>query len=205
MIIPCFRDRPCDMLDEEEAVIDTAEVAARVKEYEEYLVDRGMSWPQCVNLLVGLTEDQLSAVLSSTQNRPWKKLTPPVQQIYARMDCWMNTRHLGLLIKLIRLPCTILHPKLINVLTINQVGAEQLGTKKRMQPRKSATVVVPARARSKSRTKIKPNSPFNWEEVLAETLTPRFSALAATEKDAESSPNVPLIKANLLLSTLENW
>ena len=201
MIIPCFRD----MLYEEEAVIDTADVAARVKEYKEYLLDLGLSWRQCVNLLVGLTEDQLSAVLSSTQNRPWKQLTPPVQQIYARMDCWMNTRHLGLLIKLIRLPCTILHPKLINVLTINQVGAVQLGTKKRMQQRKSATVVVPARARSKSRTKIKPNSPFNWEEVLAETLTPRFSAFAATEKDAESSPNVPLIKANLWLNTLENW
>ena len=161
-------------------VIDTADVVARANDYKEYLSARGLSWRKFAEKLLGLTEDKLSAVLSANQNRPWEQLTPKVKLIYARMDCWMNTRHLGLLIKLIkRLPCTILNPKLINCntfktapnhctdqkthcqlrkflffhvhfLTINQVGAVQLGAIKRRQ-----SVEFPARARSKSRKKMK--------------------------------------------------
>ena len=72
------------------AVIDTADVAARVKNYKEHLLQLGLSWRQFAKKLLGLTEDQLSVLLYSSPIRTWEQLTSPEQKIYGRMDSWMK-------------------------------------------------------------------------------------------------------------------
>ena len=72
------------------AVIDTADVAARVKNYKEHLLQLGLSWRQFAKKLFGLTEEQLSVLLYSSPIRTWEQLTSPEQKIYGRMDSWMK-------------------------------------------------------------------------------------------------------------------
>ena len=73
--------------DVQEAKVDTAAVAERVRYYLKY---NQIQWTRFASLVLGVSQGRLSTLLGKP--KPWQQLAPRVQALYQRMQLWMDTK-----------------------------------------------------------------------------------------------------------------
>ena len=73
--------------DVQEAEVDTAAVAERVRYYLKY---NQIQWTRFASLVLGVSQGRLSTLLGKP--KPWQQLAPRVQALYQRMQLWMDTK-----------------------------------------------------------------------------------------------------------------
>jgi len=73
--------------DVQEAEVDTAAVAERVRYYLKF---NQIQWTRFASLVLGVSQGRLSTLLGKP--KPWQQLAPRVQALYQRMQLWMDTK-----------------------------------------------------------------------------------------------------------------